>query len=502
LTAFTLFELTPLQDDSSNPFMPRVGSRLLPLPTPIRIRMFKAMNFIQQICTDLGKEDGKVECDNTISRGSAGHGSNPLSVTDERSPESLPMLSDAIQGAVGHHGTLSSDRLNRACNVVSLEDTDLVSGHYFSLQRHEAVQVADGRLLNPRGGETAFVDRDINHAALDLLNRDESRPVTPSAFSVYRRSMSLSIPVLTLSPSFERDCLVSEDLTHGREHECLSTENSDGVYHCVSNEAQNDPSRDVLNTGQGVVRTTESSQVISTRTPETDKRAVHRQARLIDGTVRISNVRKATTNCQTQSVSQTARSSVEHSPISTKSSRGRHNSWLYGLWNLVRNTEPYLFQISQRKSRSVLIPTKMASSDPKVVSSPHPSIAQNIARLAENSKYAQFSLDGATFDASSPDSKVNLNKPLPLNPEDMVKSMSSRTSTASPTTSFAPTSTASATSSPWSKASRKNGPGGAVQADASTSFNPGPYELAAIDEHQSSDHPNSDPKKSHRPPIS
>ena len=204
-----------------------------------------------------------------------------------------------------------------------------------------------------------------------------------------------------------------------------------------------------------------TNYVIPSQTPE--PRVANRRARVIDGIIEPFRRRKSV--AARRSLEAPAASSPEAGrsslfrlswPPARQSSEARR-SWVEPLRSLFRSgqSKPPKTLSKHRHSRSV----GHGTDAPLSMSTSHQRVTSSTAGTAEASPpVRRFQIDGACDDFPSP-SPSHLNKPLPLNPEEIVKSMSSGTRSASigrsHTLSYQPQS-ASTTSTKISQVSSKS----------------------------------------------
>ena len=176
-----------------------------------------------------------------------------------------------------------------------------------------------------------------------------------------------------------------------------------------------------------------ASCVTPSDTPEPQRRrTANRHARLIDGAIfpfkgRKSNAARNSLEAQeTLSPDEGRRSLFRLSWTPTRQNSGTRRSWVHGVRSL--------FRTSQNKQQNTLSKHKHNSSignstDAHLsMSRSHKRVISNTSSVAHASqpRPSGLTLDGACDELPSPSSSY-LNKPLPLNPDEFAKSLSSGT---------------------------------------------------------------------------
>jgi hypothetical protein len=163
-------------------------------------------------------------------------------------------------------------------------------------------------------------------------------------------------------------------------------------------------------------------------TPEPQRRrTANRHARLIDGTIfsfrgRKSSVARPSVDLSRAATPEAARRSLFRlSWTPTRQSSDSRRSWLQGFRSLFRSNHNNPSKAPSKRRRSCSTESHIDAGSGMLRS--HERMSSDAHRHPPRPR---FDLDGACDDVVSPSSSY-LNKPLPLNPEEIVKSISSRT---------------------------------------------------------------------------
>jgi hypothetical protein len=168
--------------------------------------------------------------------------------------------------------------------------------------------------------------------------------------------------------------------------------------------------------------------VTPAETPEPQRRrTANRHARLIDGTIfsfrgRKSSVARPSIDLSRAATPEAARRSLFRlSWTPTRQSSDSRRSWLQGFRSLFRSNQNNSAQALSKRRRSCSTENNTDAASGMLKT--HEQMSSEAHRQPPRPR---FDLDGACDDIVSPSTSY-LNKPLPLNPEEIVKSISSRT---------------------------------------------------------------------------
>jgi len=190
--------------------------------------------------------------------------------------------------------------------------------------------------------------------------------------------------------------------------------------------------------------------------PEVNRRVARRHARLIDGIMFTVKHRRGRSSTMTERPSEMAGagdSDRRFLPrLSWQKDQTLRRSWIHGVRSIFRpdNQSKQIEDIRHAHSR------ESSSRYTTTMSAYNDQSASHGAASVSRQRHPRFGLDGA-FDDRSPTSTSSstFNKPLPMSPDDIVRSLSSRTDTPSLSHATRP-STASTTSSGVTQASHQH----------------------------------------------
>lgn len=261
-----------------------------------------------------------------------------------------------------------------------------------------------------------------------------------------------------------------------------------------------------------VPRATESSaaqQIGRAPGGKLSQRAQNREARLIDGTIFVPRPRRSKTVSQPQfePIAAPETSSRNFSARLSWSPREHRDSirskWTHELRHLFHRGRQSKTASGNKRHHSVPASSQTHHSrDTSEMSNRH-NKSSTLPASVHDSAQPHFGFDGVSDVPAYHISSFNLNKPLPLNPEDIVKSMSSRTQTLtsqySDSSSNLPSAT-SITSSASRNSSRKDFRG--LTRDLLHSAMPSQHELPPIREASINQGCIAEPQKSSRAALS
>ena len=460
----------PLQDDALNPFIPKVGKMILEEPTSAQLRRIKADNFLRDCENSRCPSRFPAMLEQFIV-----NTDEPPRTTSTLGLQTLPQTTfnrvEVTKSRIGTtythqrlrltlHGGVPSNDGEGPQHVTTLPAAQLPARHsqiastlYSGESQQDFAEVTNSmigtdldrsellafEMLEP-GQPVEQHTTDTSHAPAEVFTLQpvptpvRSNQRLPSG----RLSCMSQAPLSNASSEFE----ALYDLISSRE-ELADTEKSDIQIPSSKLDAPEDITAALPTCPIGESLASPSKRAASQKTTALQRRlTANRHARLIDGSIFPFRCRKSTATRgsideQDFATGETSkRSSLRLSWTQGVQKDGSRGSWLHGIRSL--------FQRSQNKSPRLLKKSRPSFNTGRhfsAVSGVAASDQQDISALCETKLSMQqpdlsLCLDGACNGRSSPakatsTTSSNLNKPLPLTPDEAVRSFRSSSKTPS-----------------------------------------------------------------------
>ncbi|KIW33457.1 uncharacterized protein PV07_00308 [Cladophialophora immunda] len=449
-------------DDALNPFIPKVGSFVLQQPTQPHIRKLKARNFILEAekaqklerarqAEEAGKRNALVDIcpnQNRITKPTPGDDLAKPGDSDEENSYRLPSTTYSHQRT---RTLLASEQLTseqphtvRGSHVTQQSASGSSQQDFVEVDPSLADAGIDPALLvsfemlssRQSSSEQQPTLRDGHGEILTLRQISSSHDTSPSKDCGAEADSSPSSHVLS-SPTYVGSCetpgsqrmsATSSPVTAGNiepRKDSTKADKEEPAEHHKSAEKQRKLSDSLKQFARRPLG--DGSE------PMKRARAVNRQARVFDGTIWLPKVRKRHSSqinlpCDEEAVVEERKRSIVRrslTPVWQKRDSSR-NSWMEIMRNFFR-TESSSSQAKQSRVESSS--HQIQSTVPASVTSPtEQTIVSTQSPIEQERKPYHFGLDG-TIDQRSLASRyiMDYNKPLPLSPGEIVRSLSAHT---------------------------------------------------------------------------
>ncbi|OQU97456.1 hypothetical protein CLAIMM_03384 [Cladophialophora immunda] len=449
-------------DDALNPFIPKVGSFVLQQPTQPHIRKLKARNFILEAekaqklerarqAEEAGKRNALVDIcpnQNRITKPTPGDDLAKPGDSDEENSYRLPSTTYSHQRT---RTLLASEQLTseqphtvRGSHVTQQSASGSSQQDFVEVDPSLADAGIDPALLvsfemlssRQSSSEQKPTLRDGHGEILTLRQISSSHDTSPSKDCGAEADSSPSSHVLS-SPTYVGSCETpgsqrmsdtSSPVTAGNiepRKDSTKADKEEPAEHHKSAEKQRKLSDSLKQFARRPLG--DGSE------PMKRARAVTRQARVFDGTIWLPKVRKRHSSqinlpCDEEAVVEERKRSIVRrslTPVWQKRDSSR-NSWMEIMRNFFR-TESSSSQAKQSRVESSS--HQIQSTVPASVTSPtEQTIVSTQSPIEQERKPYHFGLDG-TIDQRSLASRyiMDYNKPLPLSPGEIVRSLSAHT---------------------------------------------------------------------------
>ena len=459
-----------LQDDALNPFIPKVGQMILQEPACAQLRRIKADNFLRDceqnrfpsrfpalleqfiVNTDESPSTPSTSGLQTLPQTTF----NRLDVTKTRTGTTYThqrLRLTLPEGVPSNDGEGARYDGPRPEEQPAARHSQIASTSYSGESQQEFAEVTNSMMATDldRSQLLAFEMLEPGqpgHQSLTDISRAPAEVFTllpvPAPVRFTRRLSSgellctLQAPLSNASSEFE----TLYDLISSQEEQA-DTEQSDTQDGMAGADAAGEMIASIPTSpiGEGLV--SPSKRSATTQTTALQRRlTANRHARLIDGSIfpfgpRKSTVTHGSIDVQDVATGETSkRSSMRLSWTQGAKKDGSRGSWLHGIRSLFRrsqNKSPWLL----KKSHPGLNTGKYHSAVSGVAASDQ-QVARDLCETKQSMQQPNLSLclDGACDGRNSPakstsTSSSNLNKPLPLNPDEVVKSFRSSSKTPS-----------------------------------------------------------------------